>query len=207
MKVMRYPKSPTVSTGSRPRLADARVPWRRTLSVAMGGLVLATLAAACHSTASTPTPNAGKLFQLGLKAQGAGQSAVARADYDKALAQDPTNHYKDNKYVYFNLGVLDQSGGDNAGAATEYRRALLVDPNYLSALYNLAIVDTPTAPESAILLYQQILAITPKDPNTLYNLGLLLYSTGQVAQGQTMLREAISLAPSLASKLPSTVKL
>jgi tetratricopeptide (TPR) repeat protein len=108
--------------------------------------------------------------------------------------------------VVAGLAAACQSTSPSPSAA-DYRKALLVDPNYQSALYNLAILDTPTAPQSAILLYQQILAISPKDPNTLYNLGLLLYQSGQVVQGQTMLRQAISLAPSLAAKLPATVKL
>jgi tetratricopeptide (TPR) repeat protein len=179
----------------------------RTLSVAIGLGVLALGAAACQSSSGPPSPNAAKLFAAGLKAQGAGKISAARVDYDKVLAQDPTNHYKDNKYVYFDLGVIDQGAGNATAAATEYRKALLVDPTYTSALYNLAIVDTPSSPQSAILLYQQILAITPKDPNTLYNLGLLLYDSGQVAQGQAMLQQAIYLAPSLQAKLPPTVKL
>jgi tetratricopeptide (TPR) repeat protein len=171
----------------------------------MAVLVVAGLTAACQS--SPPSPSAGKLFTEGLKSQGEGNLATARSDYNKVLAQDPTNHFKNNKFVYFDLGVMDQSAGNTTAAAADYRKALLVDPNYQSALYNLAILDTPTAPQSAILLYQQILAISPKDPNTLYNLGLLLYQSGQVLQGQTMLRQAITLAPSLAAKLPATVKL
>jgi tetratricopeptide (TPR) repeat protein len=163
--------------------------------------------AACQSTSSPPKPNAAKLFSEGLKAQGQGKLAEARADYGKVLAQDPTNRYKNNKYVYFDLGVMDQGAGNVTAAGSDYRKALLVDPNYQSALYNLAILETPTSPQSAILLYQQILALKPKDPNTLYNLGLLLYGSGQVPQGQAMLREAIALAPTLAAKLPATVKL
>jgi tetratricopeptide (TPR) repeat protein len=178
----------------------------RTLSVAFGLALLAAGAAACQSTTPS-TPNAATLFRRGFAAQSAGNLATARADYNKALVEDPTNRHKDDKYDYFNLGVMDQSAGNTADAATEYRKALLVDPDYTSALYNLAIVDTPTSPQSAILLYQQILAITPKDPNTLYNLGLLLYTTGQVADGRQLLTEAIGLAPSLRAKLPSTVTL
>ena len=174
--------------------------------MAIGVVVVAVGATACQSTKSS-SPDTAKLFASGLKAQGAGHLTTARTDYDKVLAQDPTNHDKNNKFVYFDLGVMDQSAGNTSAAASEYRKALLVDPTYLSALYNLAIVDTPTSPQSAILLYQQILAVTPKDPNTLYNLGLLLYDTGQVSEGQLMLTEAIQLAPSLRAKLPPSVKL
>jgi tetratricopeptide (TPR) repeat protein len=179
----------------------------RTLCVAIGVVVIGAGTAACQSTASPPSPNAAKVFAAGLKAQGAGDLTTARADYNKVIAEDPTNHYKNNKYVYFDLGVMDQDAGNGTAAAAEYRKALLVDPTYLSALYNLAIVETPSSPQSAILLYQQILAVTPNDPNTLYNLGLLLYDTGQVAQGQTMLKQAIFLAPSLKAKLPASVTL
>jgi len=195
-------RTPAIATESRGAPSRAR----SVRAVAVVGLIAVALgAAACQS--SPPSPSAGKLFTEGLKAQGEGNLATARTDYDKVLAQDPTNSYRNNKYVYFDLGVMDQSAGNTTAAASEYRKALLVDPAYKSALYNLAILDTPTSPQSAILLYQQILAISPKDPNTLYNLGLLLYDSGQVAQGQTMLREAITLAPSLAAKLPATVKL
>jgi tetratricopeptide (TPR) repeat protein len=182
--------------------------WSRTLSVALAVVVMGAGAAACQSSPSTSSsPNAAKLFAEGLKAQGAGDLNAARADYAKVIAQDPTNRYKNNKYVYFDLGVMDQDAGNGTAAAAEYRKALLVDPTYLSALYNLAIVETPTSPQSAILLYQQILAVTPHDPNTLYNLGLLLYDTGQIAQGQAMLKEAIFLAPALQAKLPASVTL
>jgi tetratricopeptide (TPR) repeat protein len=197
--------SAPLSSGQRFRPTKKVMSRSRTLSVAIGLVVLS--AAACQSTPPSSSPNAGQLFTQAFKAQGAGKLSTARADYTKALAEDPTNRYKDNKYDYFNLGVLDQSAGNTAAAATEYRKALLVDPDYTSALYNLAIVDTPSSPQNAILLYEQILAITPKDPNTLYNLGLLLYDTGQIAQGQTMLKEAIFLAPSLQAKLPASVTL
>jgi tetratricopeptide (TPR) repeat protein len=176
------------------------------LRVAIGFLAIGVTAAACQST-SSPPPNAAKLFQQGLKAQSGGRLTAARADYEAVLAKDPTNHDGNNKYVYYDLGVIDQGEGNASKAAAEYRQALLVDPTYTSALYNLAIIETPTSPQSAILLYQQILAIKPKDTNTLYNLGLLLYDSGQTAEGQTLLKEAIAAAPSLAAKLPSTVKL
>jgi len=144
-------------------------------------------------------------FQDGLAAQAKGQLDTARADYNQALANDPNNQSGDNKYAYFNLGVMDQQQGNSAAASSEYRRALLIDPNFVNAIYNLAIVETPSQPQSAILLYQQILSLKPHDPNTLYNLGLLLYDTGQISQGQALLRQAIQIAPSLSSKLPAGV--
>jgi len=180
---------------------------RRRLPLALlAPLLAAGLLAACQSAASS-SPSPAALFRQGLAAQGAGHLATARADYAKVIALDPTNHYKNNKYVYYDMGVLDQEAGNSAAAAADYRKALLVDPNYQSALYNLAIVETPGSPQSAILLYQQILAINPKDANTLYNLGLLLYDTGQISQGQADLRQAIVLAPSLRAKLPASVSL
>jgi tetratricopeptide (TPR) repeat protein len=162
--------------------------------------------AACNSS-TPPPPNAAKIFAQGLKAQTAGDLTTARADYNKVIADDPTNHYGKNLYAYYDLGVMDQDAGNATAAAAEYRKSLLISPNYTSALFNLAIVETPTSPSSAILLYNQILAINPKDPNTLYNLGLLLYNENEIAQGQQLLNEAILIAPTLRAKLPASVKL
>ena len=183
--------------------APKRVRTCRVLPRLLSGcLAVALIAAACGSGG-----DAKNSFRLGIAAQGHGQLDAARGYYNDVLAQDPGNHFGNNKFAYFNLGVIDQQQNKSAAAATEYRKSLLIDPNYLGALYNLAIVETPGAPQSAVLLYRQILALKPHDTNTLYNLGLLLYETGQIDEGKSLLHQAIQLAPSLASKVPSSVHL
>lgn len=194
------------ATAGGPDTTEARASWRRTLCVVIGVVAVGAGTAACQSS-TPPPPNAAKIFAAGLKAQTAGDLSTARVDYDKVVATDPTNHYGKDLYAYYDLGVMDQDAGNATAAATEYRKSLLINPNYTSALFNLAIVETPASPSSAILLYNQILAINPKDPNTLYNLGLLLYNENEIAQGQQLLNEAILIAPSLRAKLPANVKL
>jgi tetratricopeptide (TPR) repeat protein len=81
----------------------------------------------------------------------------------------------------------------------------VLDPNYPAAEYNLAIEETTDDPQGAIALYRKVIGTDPSDVNAIYNLGLLLYETGQKTEGESYLSQAIQLAPSLAKKVPSGV--
>jgi Flp pilus assembly protein TadD len=175
---------------------------------ALAILSLGITAAACNSgtaaststTSTTATASANNLVEQGLNAQSLGQNQTAIQDYTAAIAKDPTN-----QYAYYDLGVIYQSEDNSTDAATEYNKALAIDASYKPALFNLAVLDTPNSPATAITLYQQLLKLNPNDPNVNFNLGLLLYSNGKVAAGRVDLSKAIKLSPALKSRLPKGV--
>jgi len=121
-------------------------------------------------------------------------------DYSRATASDPTN-----KFSYYDMGVIYQQHGDSADAASSYHRALLADPNYQSALYNLAVLLSPTDPGQATSLYRQLQQHNPNDPNVNFNLGLLLISQNQPTEGHTLLTKSLQEDPALRSRVPAGI--
>ena len=141
------------------------------------------------------------LVRQGTVAQSRGDLAVAVTRFQAAMAKDPTD--VDAPY---DLGVLFQQRlHDGALAASYYTRALAVDPTFKSALFNLALVETPKNPARAISLYNQLLALNANSPQVLWNLGLLLISQNQSSQGHADLAKAVALDPTLAKQAPPGV--
>ena len=64
-------------------------------------------------------------MEIGLKAMG------ALADFDKALAQSPSN-----AYIYYNRANLHAMRKDYAAAVADYTRAIELDPRLAEAYYN-----------------------------------------------------------------------
>jgi len=143
--------------------------------------------------------DANNLVQAGLTAQSAGRLDEARQDYLAAIAKDPTN-----KFAFYDLGGIYQQQNNAIDATTAYNKAIAIDPAYKPALYNLAVLDTPTDPQAAVTLYQKLLTIAPDDANVHFNLGLLLRQIGQKAQGDAEVAAALRLDPKLASRIPPT---
>ena len=90
-------------------------------------------------------------------------------------------------------------------AAQAYKKALTMKPKYRSAMFNLAIVDTPNQPQSALNLYNELLLQNPKDANVSFNLGLLLIAQNQPVPGHAALKRAISLDSALAARVPAGI--
>jgi hypothetical protein len=141
-----------------------------------------------------------RLLEAGITANARENLARARSDFGAILNVDPANID-----AYFDLGVVDQKAGRSGLAAVEYQHAFFLDPRFAPALFNLAILTASTSPSKAIALYHQILTIEPSDPNTEFNLGVLLVRTGRSVEGQTMLENAFQTDPSLRSKLPEGI--
>jgi tetratricopeptide (TPR) repeat protein len=167
-------------------------------------LVLATVLAGCGSTSSvSPTQS----LNAGLFAFSQRNYPEARADHNAVVRDDPNNTYGLKLLAWYDLGVLDQKLGRTVAAGSEYRAALAPDPKYTNALYNLAVLESPKDPIAVISLYREAYALSPRDPNVQWNLGLLLYSRGQVAEGRKFLNNAIRIDASLRARLPKSVKL
>jgi tetratricopeptide (TPR) repeat protein len=184
----------------------------RSLVFAASSSAFVLLAVGCSSNAKPTPPASGvtsattaavtsaqKLLNDGIQAETQGNLDQAKQDYVGVLAADPTN-----KYAYYDLGVIYQQQGDVTDASTSYQKALLIDSNYKPALFNLAVLDTPIAPQTAITTYETLLRLNPDDPNVLLNLGLLLKQAGQAAEGEADIAKAIKISPPLASRLGST---
>ncbi|MBA3783324.1 tetratricopeptide repeat protein [Nocardioides sp. InS609-2] len=171
--------------------------FARALSVTA---VLALGATACAgadepSTSATPAPDAKKAataLDAGLKAHASGDLTTAASNYDKTLKYDPKN-----KFAFYNLALIDEASGNYGLAEQKYRAALKTDPAYEPALFNLAILRTSRDPQESIDLYQQAVAVNPKDAAAWLNLGLLLRAAGQQRSGDEAVLRAIGLNPDL----------
>jgi tetratricopeptide (TPR) repeat protein len=140
---------------------------------------------------------------LQLHAQG--DLAEAKDEYLRVLQLDP-----ENKYAYYNLGLISQTQGDVVSAESSYRTTIAIDPDFVPALFNLAILRTDAgAKREAMDLYRHIIEVTPQSDEELrsqlaaahLNLGFLLLDTGEDAEGQAELDEAVRLDPSLADRI------
>jgi Flp pilus assembly protein TadD len=161
--------------------------------------ILAMLISACGNSPNQSGRVADRLVNDGLRANQQGHLSQAVQDFQAAIKQNPLD-----AFAYYDLGVIFQQENREADAVTEYRKALLIDPSYKSALFNLAVVQTPTSPADAVLDYQQLNTIDPNDPNVLLNLGLLLRQMGNSTQGSAYIERAIELNPAYASRVPPT---
>ncbi len=154
-----------------------------------------------HKQSQQKSPSA--LLQNGLLAQQKGNLTSAISYYNQVIAANPSNEGHYTTYAYYNLGVLYTSQGNNTIALGEYANAVQSDPKYLPALFNLAVLETPTDPSGALATYDKILAIKPHDSNTLFNAGLLHLQLGNKKLAVSMVKEAIKYSPSLASRVPA----
>ncbi len=173
---------------------------------ALLGAALLLLTIGCAKATTPPAGGTGApaateseaLLASALQDQVAGRAEQATATYQKVLKADPSN-----KVALYNLGVMDHTAGRTANAEKNYRAALVSDPNFGPALFNLAILRTSAAggAAEATTLYRHLISIEPNNAPAHLNLGFLLKQTGQDAAGDVELRQAISLDPSLSSRI------
>lgn len=165
----------------------------------------AVLVSVCLSAAacsSTPSGTPAQLIHRGLTAQQAGNLDQALTDYQAALAKQPNN-----VAALYDVGTVYQARNDTAQAASWFQRAITADRNFAPALYDLGVIEAASNPSHAIVLFQEAVDVEPSDASAWFNLGVLLYRQGQVAQGRTDVKKAISLNSALATQVPSDVKL
>jgi tetratricopeptide (TPR) repeat protein len=176
-------------------------------SVLIAGALIGGIKVHEHVTKRTNTTSqatiaraTARYFAQAASAEKAGKLNDARLAYLEVLKLDPLN-----VFAYYDLGDLYQTAGQSNDAAAAYEKALLIKPNYTPALFNLAVLETPTAPPSAIALYKRIEAIEPKYAAAYFNLGLLELQINMTADGTAQLTKAVQLDPSLYARIPPSV--
>jgi Tfp pilus assembly protein PilF len=182
--------------GSPPQFERRR---HRSYGVAAALVAVLAVMAACGGGTSTQSDAQIALNDLnaGLSAQAAGRLTEAATDYTNAIAHDAHN-----RYAYYDLGLVEQLMGQATASEANYRSALQIDPNMTGALFNLAILRTVPSPAEAEELYRHVISIHPNDADAHLNLGFLLRSEGRTAEGNVELTTAVSLVPSIASRIP-----
>ena len=97
---------------------------------------------------------------------------------------------------HYNKGVTYQQQGELRQAIDSYRRALNFNPDHLQANMNLSIAYLQAGrfkQAEQILVY--LYASRPKDSKILYNFGVLLYQTGELASAESKLKRLLEIDP------------
>jgi tetratricopeptide (TPR) repeat protein len=126
------------------------------------------------------------LVARGAAAQRAGQSAAARADYERAAALRP-----DYVPALFNLGLLSQASNDPASAEQWYRRALAVNPLHVDSLLNLGVLLLMQQRfDEADALFASARSVGPDSPEVLYYSGVIADRTGRLGDAEAFYQRA-----------------
>jgi tetratricopeptide (TPR) repeat protein len=195
--------------GAMDRIQEMTKERRTGVIVIVGVLVMvlvgALLARTLHK--NSEADQADQVLEHALQLHAQGDLADAKNEYLRVLQLDP-----ENKYAYYNLGLISQTQGDLVSAESSYRTTIAIDADFVPALFNLAILRTDAGSKrEAMDLYRHIIEVTPESDADLtsqlaaahLNLGFLLLDTGDEAQGQAELDEAVRLDPSLADRIGS----
>jgi Flp pilus assembly protein TadD len=138
--------------------------------------------------AAEANPGASTLYRLGTLLAKTGETAKARAAYERALALQPDLAEANN-----DLGALLAQGGDLNGAIDHFRAALASTPDYPDAINNLGYALLLTGHDGeARTLYEKALVLQPDFPEALNNLGLLVGRAGDMDRAERYFREALS---------------
>lgn len=123
-------------------------------------------------------------------------------DYKNALLYfDAASHSglnKNNDY-YENYGFAQVYNGDAKGGMATLELLIKRKPNNTELLKNIAsAMHTTKRYEAAIIYYEKLLTINPKDASSLFMAGMTFQKMGQKAKGEKLCDKAIEMDPSLA---------
>src|SRR4029079_11281231 len=137
--------------------------------------------------AADANPGASTLYRLGTLLAKTGETARARAAFERALALQPDLAEANN-----DLGALLAQGGDLDAAISRFRGALASTPEYPDALNNLGYALLLTGhDQEARALYEKALALQPDFPEALHHLGLLFGRAGDMDRAERYFRDAL----------------
>jgi Flp pilus assembly protein TadD len=105
--------------------------------------------------------------------------------------------YPQHALAHNDLAAISYRLGDTEAALRHYRTAVQLNPNeatYLKNLADLSFVATGQADE-AIGIYLKLLKSTPRDIETLLNLGIICESVGQPTEAESFYQRALEIEP------------
>jgi Flp pilus assembly protein TadD/peroxiredoxin len=141
--------------------------------------------------AAQASPSASTLYRLGTLLSKSGESARARAAFERALSMQPDLAEASN-----DLGALLAQSGELEAAITHFRAALASTPEYPDALNNLGYALLLSGhDEEARALYVRALALQPDFPEALNNLGLLYGRAGDMDRAERYFKDALARRP------------
>jgi Flp pilus assembly protein TadD/peroxiredoxin len=148
---------------------------------------LESAAVIAFERAAQANPGASTLYRLGTLLARSGETARARAAFERALALQPDLAEANN-----DLGALLAQGGNLDVAIGRFRAALASTPEYPDALNNLGYALLLTGhDQEARALYEKALALQPDFPEALNNLGLLYGRAGDMDRAERYFRDAL----------------
>jgi tetratricopeptide (TPR) repeat protein len=160
--------------------------------------------AACSSSNSTvPQASIPITFAAGTAALRQHDYSAAEALFAQVIARDPGQ-----VAAYYDLGLAYQAQHDYRDALREYAKAQALNERFVPAIYNRAVLSAPADPQLAMFLYRTVISIQPDSPTAYLNLGLLEAQQNPKLhdQAEDTLARAVQLDPSLASRIPPSLR-
>ncbi|TDE17750.1 tetratricopeptide repeat protein [Dyadobacter psychrotolerans] len=119
------------------------------------------------------------------------QTALAAADFDRAIALD-----KSNVEALVNRGAVYYKSGNIDLAKNDFTAALKIRPSQLEALNNLGLIAIKqnNLPE-AILYFDKILNFNPADALALNNKGYALLKSGETGEAGKLIDRSLDIQP------------
>lgn len=183
---------------------DPRLPAHRLAGASLALLACITLTG-CWSTgsppdattspepiAAQPSDHAGAdaIYRAKL-AQQKGDLEAARAEFEKAIAENPTL-----TIAYLGAGEIDREKGDFRGAERNYAKAVELEPGNFDAQYGHGLaLQLLSRLNEAVRAYLRALTIRPDDLNANLNLGTTYLQIGEPAQGLNYAQRAVRIDP------------
>jgi tetratricopeptide (TPR) repeat protein len=150
---------------------------------------------ASSTSENSPTFQALLWFEIGYKADDAGNYEQAIVAYQTAIRLKP-----DHTEAWYNLGIAYDSLGQYDKAISAFQEAIRLKPDYAKAWYNLgtAYGSRLGQYDKAISANQEAIRLKPDDAKAWYNLGIAYDRLGQYDKAISANQEAIRLKPDYA---------
>ncbi len=151
----------------------------------------ATQAPAPAPVSPTNTAAAADSVSRAKMAQLKGDLDSARAEFERAIAENPTL-----TIAYLGAGDIDRQRGDFRAAERNYAKAAEVEPGNFDAQYGHGLMlQTLSRLNEAVRAYLRALTIRPDDLSANLNLGTTYLQLGEPAQGLGYAQKAARIDP------------
>lgn len=147
--------------------------------------------AAPAPAAQANTPAAADSVSRAKLAQLKGDLDTARAEFERAIAENPTM-----TIAYMGAADIDRERGDFRGAERNYAKAAELEPGNFDAQYGHGLMlQTLSRLNEAVRAYLRALTIRPDDLSANLNLGTTYLQLGEPAQGLGYAQKAARIDP------------